>query len=1213
VFACGATALADGTVSPVPSVKAPQVVRDIWPENRIEYVEWDGPIRTIYNDESSRIGETAEGNAEAYVFKSGDSSPYGIFLNYFPNTSPAPFTLGTMMADEAILGNGFNIDTDFITGFEVMVYRSAHDPTNGKTGATYYVELWDGDPMEKVETPSKAIIGAATFTSVPGPGVYILKADIPKTQVNDDLMWIVLYGDDTCRTGWRISFEVAQIGAIFEGDFDFTEAQSDYDAQFTTDTGYCCGGKDPMTPGMPCSYFANPCPWQDWQCIEELNTTPPCYDTGGRGFCMDGFAESQWNFWFGGPCDGGVGDSCASFVGAIYSQTDFVARLTPVQDDGGGSYVGNEVKFAKGGAHVWLEGTFEGWGPYEVPQARPGVKTWQQKINSAGFYSGLAGTLTPWNAPCTTDADCQDAHGHGLSGLCNAADYPPGGCTPAFGDYTGDASCPPNDFTPGDACLQLDLPACTVATLDFVCGSTIIFSPPAQDDTTAHYAMTLVLEVSAGAVGTFTVPFNVKGTWMKDDANALIRMVGHAPALITVETGQCCDFDTEPDPTCISDTMTANQCADAGGETFDPDKDCDDPCACENDAQCDDGDACTDDSCDTDTGQCVNEENFDSSTECCVVATGVTCTLDDGNQCTQDDCSEANSRGTCINDAAAMNGEDCDDGQPCATVNDTCTDGDCIGTPIVQIPCNDDQTCSDLTQGLGTCNLVNKVCRCVPPSLTPVVRPGDKPNALCFAKGEKVFVDITFADVPVVVEGGQFTLFYDPDCLEFQDIVPVWPYEIELITPRVDEVAGEIFYAVGALLDPGMLGEGILATVSFTKASGCTNCKLLFGGENPDTALSSGGQPVEDVELKESAEIHENDKLSLVVPDSEKVNVDCSTRTALVTWDAPMASSSCGDPDCDPQQDKCYEVNLLCSGVDPNQNPIAQDTVMNGGVLNVGMSTFSCTATSKICGDSLTIGWTVIVNETTDFDVEVQLEPIMVGDVTRCITFMLYEDCVQPPDVIQKELVFGGKADFVGHYTDAFKIPTSGQWACITAEDQQHSLRSVAYPECGADGTVYAAFKGDPDYFGGNWLTQGNLDGWKKTHGQYIIDIYDFGQFVSMYLQPFVPDTLCADKHTPHGDINGDGIVDGADFAFIVRNFLEQAKDSCCPDGGTAVAGRTEVSVRELREMGLRDLVVADLNGDGLVNMDDMTAFMEGQRPRATKVPDRSSTLRGSK
>ena len=152
---------------------------------------------------------------------------------------------------------------------------------------------------------------------------------------------------------------------------------------------------------------------------------------------------------------------------------------------------------------------------------------------------------------------------------------------------------------------------------------------------------------------------------------------------------------------------------------------------------------------------------------------------------------------------------------------------------------------------------------------------------------------------------------------------------------------------------------------------------------------------------------------------------------------------------------------------------------------------------------------------------------------------------------------------------------------------------------------MHRRFKGDP-LLGGNWLIGGNLDGFKKDVPEAshdVIDILDFGMFVGEYTEDYgTGDTTCATAG-PHADINGDGEVDTLDFAFIEDNFLAHSKDCCC--GGVAsIVGRTEVSVRELRLMGMGDLAVADLNRDGLVNMDDMTAFLAGERP-TKKVPTR--------
>jgi len=315
--------------------------------------------------------------------------------------------------------------------------------------------------------------------------------------------------------------------------------------------------------------------------------------------------------------------------------------------------------------------------------------------------------------------------------------------------------------------------------------------------------------------------------------------------------------------------------------------------------------------------------------------------------------------------------------------------------------------------------------------------------------------------------------------------------------------------------------------------------------------------------------------------------VDCDAVTAMESWDPPTASGS------------CYPVDLVCTGQYPDGSPIATVIVMNGGEFPIGTSTFSCTATSTICGDAVTDGWTVTVSDMTSLDVTIQLSPIMAGNLERCIKFEMYSDTVQAPLVFEMVLPFGGQFDHIGHFTDSIKVPDAGQWLCITARDQLHTLRACDWLTC-VDGVYEATFKGDPAY-GGNWLIGGNLDGWKKENpdaSHDVIDILDFGQFVANYGHYVDPDTMC-DFVGAHADINGDGVVDALDFTFVSMNFLASSKECC--EGSTAGVGNTigltEVTVDQLRQMGMGDLAVADLNRDGVLDLNDMNAFLAGETP----------------
>jgi hypothetical protein len=587
---------------------------------------------------------------------------------------------------------------------------------------------------------------------------------------------------------------------------------------------------------------------------------------------------------------------------------------------------------------------------------------------------------------------------------------------------------------------------------------------------------------------------------------------------------------------------------------------------------------------------------------------GTIAAYDDGNQCTADSCSDP---GACaVGDACGvplntvLEGDPCDDGEPCLTVNDMCqADASCVGTDILTVACTTNEECELLTQGLGSCNTVTGFCRCVPPSLNFGIDGSQKPNDMCFAVGEPVVVDVFFKDVPVYVGGGQVVITYDPACLDFQSIVPgpFFPTELAEI---VNEAAGTIFYAVGVdIMDPQcQISSAVLATATFVKTGVCETCNLCFGGANPvDTLLTDcGGWLVEDVVENCSEDVMENDIITLDVPGDVVTNVNqCDEPTACVYWDAPTAAGS------------CYDVDLVCVGPFPPGHEHYVDP-MTGGCLPAGVWNFSCTATSTVCGDSVTDGWTVTVNDEVTLDVTLQVSPTIVADeLERCIKFELFADCVQDPLVLELPVTLGGLWDHVGHFTEQIKVPADGNWVCITARDQLHTLRScqIFAPDDCVDGVYYAVFKGDP-FFGGNWLIGGNLDGWKKDNplaSHDVINILDFGQFVAAYgMQYGTGDTTCQTPG-PHADINGDGVVDALDFTFVAMNFLASSKECCCGGGGIASAIDSAVSVEWLRANGMSELAVGDLNHDGVLDVSDIQAFQAGERPVQKGTRDRSS------
>jgi hypothetical protein len=76
--------------------------------------------------------------------------------------------------------------------------------------------------------------------------------------------------------------------------------------------------------------------------------------------------------------------------------------------------------------------------------------------------------------------------------------------------------------------------------------------------------------------------------------------------------------------------------------------------------------------------------------------------------------------------------------------------------------------------------------------------------------------------------------------------------------------------------------------------------------------------------------------------------------------------------------------------------------------------------------------------------------------------------------------------------------------------------------------------------------------------------------------------------------------VNTADFTFIANNFFLEGASGCAGagDGLAGSAARDRISVAELRKMGNGEMVPLDLNGDGWLDTEDMTLWMQGVRPQ---------------
>lgn len=947
----------------------------------------------------------------------------------------------------------------------------------------------------------------------------------------------------------------------------------------------------------------------------------------------------------GGERDKGLGKSQASRVvtgpsahinSAIAAGATATIDLKPVApktvpaSSYNGSITGNKLTLNAVPARAWFEMQMTGWAPSNL-------KTSQVRIDPAGYMGSSAicggaaangGDLFPATQSCAANTDCRSTIS-GLAAACGSGEpskcvarpgyYPAGGniCEPTFQD-----KCDAQWILSGIAGVS----ACDISTLSHRCGHTTEGDP--SPDFGPSYVGTSVLDVPGNAKGLYTFGYIVNETFLQDDQSPAqdIPIAALNPGQVEVACGRCCYSIGNQD--LCQDTVNAGECAALEGPSvFGADKLC--PASggpdcerCITNADCNDNDACTQDICTAFVCSNPAITSWNQTTQCCDSSTGTVTTLGCPDQCLAASCTLAGNHGSaqCLD----RTGLGCNDNNPCS-YNDTCANGagSCAGLDANSVPCGSSLDCEAVTGVAHNC--VNGFCECkLEPDLSVVLIPGGKGfDPQCYNDDEKIVGSVFVGASSSPVNGAQIALTYDPSCLQYVSIVGSANFPDAVYGPVVDEAAGTIFMAVGIGFG-GAAGNGNVdvAEFSFLKIGDCNSCEICFTSENPrNTYLSDNeGQRIS-VVTHCSDPIVANNDVVLKVPPTITVNADCNVPTAIETWPAPSATDTCGTS------------TVICRGEHESGVVLDRATPEGGGELPLGASSFCCYAVSDYCGkvvgcppntdcapgsDGRPYGcWTVTVNDETSLDITIGLSPPTQNGrddtMTRCIKFTLYSNCAEEPLVFEDDVIFGGVYEFVGKSTPKIKIPGIGNWSCITAQDQLHTLRSCytfAANDC-AGGQLNASFKGDPR-LGGNWLIGGNLDGWKKDDplanpSLDVIDILDYGTFVSQYLTNYgFTDTPCGTQG-PNADINGDGTVDLDDYAFVSMNFLTSSKECCCGPQTASVNAITEISVADLRALGLGDLAVADLNGDGLLNLADMAAFDQGVRPSKT-TPTKGGT-----
>ncbi len=324
----------------------------------------------------------------------------------------------------------------------------------------------------------------------------------------------------------------------------------------------------------------------------------------------------------------------------------------------------------------------------------------------------------------------------------------------------------------------------------------------------------------------------------------------------------------------------------------------------------------------------------------------------------------------------------------------------------------------------------------------------------------------------------------------------------------------------------------------------------------------------------------------------------CAQTITVVDTTPPVLSACPADITVPADAEFCTAEVVYTPPTATDNCDAAPDVVCDGPVDSIfplGPTVVTCTATDD-CGNASSCTFTVTVEDVNEMVVNVELDGSFTGSFDRCITFDLADCGGSASETVEQVLTFNN-----GVATGTVDVPC-GLYTCITARDKLHTLRHEG--TLATSGTQYtASFTGAAALVGGNF------------NDDPYVDILDFGLYSMEYSANYgAADTTCATP-APHADASGDGIVNTADFSFVQNNFLEFSDPPCCgaksrmADGGPV----TEISVTELRRRGLGEMVVADLNGDGVLNQLDVVAFMQGARPQPAPKPEVKPRLQDRK
>jgi len=427
-----------------------------------------------------------------------------------------------------------------------------------------------------------------------------------------------------------------------------------------------------------------------------------------------------------------------------------------------------------------------------------------------------------------------------------------------------------------------------------------------------------------------------------------------------------------------------------------------------------------------------------------------------------------------------------------------------------------------------------------------------------YAPGEQVVVRVDKGSSGTGIRTANLVIVFDATRLELASVAPVAGSDFSVeVSEIIDNTAGSLRYSIA--LPAGAADSSTaasLADLTFNVRAGATFCNASglatfgsVGGVSTRLVTASSAQMIPTVAPLGAISLLSSLPTLDGVPANYGSAADAgSVIGAFVMEPAVTAADACGS---------AATVSLAITY--PDSTTASAWPV--SGVFPIGVSTVVWTATDEV-GQTSTASRTITIENYQLLDVDANLLGSILGNTTRTIRVK-----VGAVATLHEAAFVGGAAGI-----DGIQVPVSASIPCLLVKDTQHSLSKSA-----------AATINRGRYQAIVDLKQGD------SNDDDVIDILDFGIFFGDY---GVDATARAVSN-----FNADGFINNADFGFIGVNYLSVG--DLCTGANAPRQPVTRISVKELRRRGLGELVAADVNRDGWLDIRDMRQYMQQGHPAA--------------